>query len=89
MITYFLQIAFTSIIGGITSPLLLLPDVSLPGTTSAGIATILNFLLIIKDIFPLTLSALFVAIGSIIVVENNIAIYKALRWAYSKIPGVN
>jgi len=89
MIPYFFSFALINIIAGITSPLLAFPDVTLPPDTAAAIASAVNNLLLIKNVVPLTLAALFAAIIGIIGVETKIFSYKTVRWIYSKIPGVN
>lgn len=89
MIIYYFNLAWISIIGALESPIAALPDVALPSYITTSIATVLHWLGLVWSAIPYTLSALLSAIGVIIVVENNIAIYKVVRWIYSKIPGIN
>lgn len=89
MIIYFLVLVVVYLTALIVSPLLLLPDVALDSGTAATIATFGHYFGMVWSAIPLTLTALFVAVGVIIGVETKIFSYKALRWVYSKIPGIN
>jgi len=89
MITYTLLLLVEGVVIILTRPFTVLPDVSLPAGVTSALATIGGWFGLIWGAIPLTLLSLFAAIGTIIVIENNIAIYKLARWVYSKIPGVN
>lgn len=89
MITYLLILIISGVVYAITYPISALPDVVLPANITANLATLGHFFGLIWGAAPLTLVALFSSVGVIIVIENNIAIYKVVKWIYSKIPGVN
>jgi hypothetical protein len=87
MITYYLILIFLYLLGLIVSPLRLLPiaslSVNLTGTlTSAG-----NYLALF-DIF-LPIATLFTVFGIVIVIEGAYFTYKAVKWVYTKIPGIS
>ncbi len=87
MIVYWLIKILIYLLELVTAPLLLLPvatlSVDLTGTlTQAG-----QFLALF-DIF-LPIPTLFTVFGIVISVEAGYFGYKAVKWVYNKIPGIN
>lgn len=89
MITYLLISILLNIVMFIASPLLLLPDVSIPAAIASGIASAGIMLAIFYQIVPFTLTALGVIIGVMFVFEASVWTYKLIKWVYQKIPGIN
>ena len=89
MITYFLLIIFTGLLGGVISPLLLLPNVSLNATIASSLAQAGQFLGIVHNVVPNTLASLFATLGIYLAIELSIFVYKLIRWLYQKIPTIN
>ena len=89
MITYYIVYFLIGIVGVITSPLLLAPDVTLPATIATSLAAVAGWLGLLIAIIPYTLTAIFAALVVIVGVETHLFSYKVVRWIYSKIPGVN
>lgn len=89
MITYLLLLIVIGIIVAITSPLLAFPAASLPISVTAPIAGAVNDLHLVWSVAPLTLGSLIVVFAAIVIIENNVALYKIIKWVYNKIPGVN
>ena len=65
----------------------LLPTASLSSDFTTALSQAASYLNTLNDFLPLT--ALFGAISALLGVELVIAIYKLVKWAYNKIPGVN
>ena len=67
-----------------------LGDVAANNAFTAGIAAAKTYIAISYEILPLTIIALFaVPIAAMLVYEGLLGVYKLLRWAYQKIPGIN
>ena len=80
----YLVIAFIWLV---TLPLRLLPDVVLPSNIADSITMAGNYLHIINGVVPVP--TLVIIIGAMAVIEAAIWIYKLIKWAYTKIPGIN
>jgi len=89
MIPYFLMIILQGLIGGILSPLLLVPDVSLDPSIAVSFATAGRYFGLIWSTAPATFVSLFAIMALVVGIETNLFSYKTIRWLYSKIPGVN
>ena len=89
MITYYLVIILLTLLGGFLTPLSYLPDASLPSSIANSLTTIGSFTGLIWWVMPLSLTALVGSVAIIVATENWIAIYKVVKWIYSKIPGVS
>jgi len=87
MITNFiLSILYYSIVA-ITSPLRLLPDVSLSPEISNSIATAGAYMNSIDFIVPTT--TIMTIFGLFLAVEFGILSFKGINWLIRKIPGIN
>lgn len=89
MISYFIVLILEVIVGVILSPLLLLPNVTLPDNIATSLAQVVAWLWIVMTTIPYTLAALFAALVVVVGIETKIFSYKAIKWIYNKIPGVN
>lgn len=89
MISYFLLIILTGILGGIISPLLLLPDVVLDPNIAAAFANAGQAIYPVRSVIPNTLTSLFAILIIYLVIEAAINGYKLIKWLYQKIPGIN
>lgn len=89
MSTYWLAIIGISILGAILSPLLLLPDVSLPPFINQGITGVIQALSAMHSIIPLTTDMLLAVVGALALTTAAIWVYKGVKWVYTKIPGVS
>ena len=89
MITYWLLYFFTGALNGLAAPLYALPDASIPGGLSAWLAQSGGYISIATKFMPLTIAALFIVLGMIVIVENADGIFKVVKWIYTKIPGIS
>jgi len=89
MIAYFFAQLLIGFVVLITSPLSLAPNVSLPSAINTAISSAGGYIAIFYQIIPLTVTALFVYLTTIVAIEAAIFGYKLIRWAYQKIPGIN
>jgi hypothetical protein len=80
----YLVIAFIWLV---TLPLRLLPNVVLPSNIADSITTAGNYLHIVNAVVPIP--TLVVVIVTAAIIEGAIWIYKLIKWAYTKIPGIN
>jgi hypothetical protein len=71
----------------ITSPLRLIPDVSLPSELSSAITTANTYFQPVNILFPI--NSLFTIFFVVLIIEGGIFIYKGIMWALKKIPGLN
>lgn len=87
MIVSFLLFILYNFIVVITSPLRILPDVTLPANIVSAIASANSYLSAIDFIFP---TGSFVTIfATIIGIEVLIMLYKIIMWVLRKIPGIS
>jgi uncharacterized membrane protein len=89
MITYWLLYFFTGLLDGFIVPIQYLPNASLPGGLASWLATTGGYVAIAGRLMPLTIAALFVVIGMVVIVENADGIFKVVKWIYTKIPGIS
>jgi len=88
MIPYYLLILLIYLFALLIAPLTLLPNASLPATFATGLIAGQD-LGMIWSVAPYTFTALIAAIVVVVGVETHIFSYKAIRWIYQKIPGIN
>jgi hypothetical protein len=87
MIVSFLLYILYLFIWGITAPLRLLPNVTLPANITAAIGSANSYLSAIDFVFP---TGAFVTIfGVIIGIEILLFLYKIIMWIIRKIPGIS
>ena len=68
-------------------PIRLLPDAYLPSQLTGAFTTTGQYLANLNEIFPL--ATMFLTIGSVLVVEGGIAVWKGIQWLIKKIPTIN
>lgn len=73
----------------ITSPLRLLPDVSVPSGITDAMTTVSSYLAALYDLLPITTTALLGVLVLFLVIEAAILVYKGLMWTIRKIPGIS
>ena len=81
-----LRLAYCLILG-VSAPIRLLPNASLPATLTAGIATSGTYIKAIDFIFPF--STFFTIFLLVLGIEAGILIYKLIMWVIRKIPTIN
>jgi hypothetical protein len=89
MITYYFLVIITGILDLIATPISQLPNASLPSSLTAGLSSAGGYIAIVGTLFPLTVVALFGSLTIMVVVENADAIFKVVKWVYTKIPGIS
>ncbi len=87
MITYWLLKIFVYLLSLVTAPLLLLPVASLSVNLTGTLSTAGQFLALF-DLF-LPIPTLFTVFGIVVTIESGYFGYKAVKWIYNKIPGIN
>lgn len=75
------------VLRAISSPLLLLPDVSLDGSIMSSIITFSEMLAGLNGFLPIT--TLLIIFGLALAVESALFIYRIVMWIIRKIPGVS
>ena len=88
IIAVILQLILAALFVVIT-PILLLPDVSLPGNVSSAIATAGGYIGLIAEVAPATIVSIMAIFALVLIIENTHFGYKLIRWVYQKIPGVS
>jgi len=87
MITYYLAICGIGLLDAVLFPIWHLPDAALPAAMSSALSTAGQFIGVVGQIFPVgTLLEVFAAM---LAIEGAVFAYKAIRWVYQKIPGIN
>jgi hypothetical protein len=89
MITYYFLYFFTGVLNGLAAPLYYLPDASIPSSFAGWLSQTGGYISVASKLMPLTIAALFVVLGMIIIVENADGIFKVVKWIYTKIPGIS
>ena len=89
MITYYLLYLFTGIMNGIAVVVYNLPDATIPGGFAGWLTQTGGYISVATKLVPLTIAALFVVVGLMVIVENADGIFKVAKWIYTKIPGIN
>ena len=89
MITYYFLYLCTGLLAGFAAPISLLPDASIPSNITGWIAAVGGYIATATKILPLTLAAIFIVVGMMVVVENADGIFKVAKWIYTKIPGIS
>jgi hypothetical protein len=89
MITYYFLYLCTGLLSGFALPISYLPDAGIPAGFSGWLALAGGYISIATKLMPLTIAALFVVVGMIVVVENADGIFKVAKWIYTKIPGIS
>ena len=74
-------------VSALLSPLLLLPDVELSQSVISAITSAGSYVSILDIIIPV--GTLVTILGLMVAVEVAVFTYKLIKWAYSKIPGIN
>lgn len=75
------------VLKGLSSPLLLLPDVSLDSSIVSSISTFSEMLAGLNGFLPITTLLSIFAIA--LIVESALFIYRIVMWIIRKIPGVS
>lgn len=88
MITNVLLIIVYAFLRIISSPLLLLDDVTIASSLLGIMSKINGYFSIGYSLFPNSLTTILTTWGLYISIEIIIFVYKGIRWVYSKIPGV-
>jgi hypothetical protein len=87
MITSAILYLLYGFVWAITSPFRLLPDVALSSNITSAIASANTTLAPLAVVLPLgSLAGVLIIFLS---VEGAIAIFKIIKWVYTKIPGIN
>jgi hypothetical protein len=89
MITTGILYVLLAFITVLLSPFRLMPDVSLPASITAAITSADASISSMYAIAPFTTTALLVAIGLVIIVEEFILAWKIAMWLIKKLPGIN
>lgn len=89
MITAALLLTWYGLVLIITSPIRLLPDVSLPAGIVSSISSSNNYIAAIYQILPYTIAALLIALGIVITIEGFIILFKIINWVIRKIPTIS
>lgn len=89
MITSSLLLILYGIVFTITSPIRLLPNVSLPDNIISSISSGNNYIAAIYLILPYTIAALLIALGIVITIEGFILLFKIMNWLIRKIPTIS
>jgi len=84
MITNFFLILVYYALLVLTSPLMLLSDVSADSSVVTSISTAVSYIATWNQILPL--AAVFSVVGSIIAIEVIIASYKVIMWVLRRVP---
>ena len=71
----------------ITSPLRLLPDVSLPAGIASAITTANSYISALNFVAPI--DTILIIIGLVISVEGGIIVWKIINWLIRKIPTIS
>ena len=87
MIIYWLFKILIYLLGLVTAPLTLLPVASLSVNLTGTLTQAGNYLALF-DLF-LPISTLFIVFGIVVSIEAGYFGYKAVKWIYNKIPGIN
>jgi hypothetical protein len=86
MIFYWLMRVLIYLVGLITVPLLLLPVATLSVNLASTLTQAGNYLALFDIFLPVgTLLTLF---GIVVTIEGGYFTYKAVKWVYTKIPGI-
>lgn len=87
MISSLLIAILAAALTALTSPFLLLPDVSASTEITTSLTNVANYIFSLNSIFPI---ATIIAIISFdLTLEGFVFLYKGIRWIYKKIPGVS
>lgn len=89
MIFYTILLFFIWLLGLFLSPMVNLPDASLPSNVSDFISLASQALTSFHALLPYTIDALLAVLLLLIGIEVALWFYKGIRWVYQKIPGVN
>lgn len=71
----------------LTSPLRLLPDVSLPTEFTDAIATASGYISSINSFFPV--DSMLIIFAAMLAIEGIVLLYKLIVWVMTKIPGIS
>lgn len=89
MITAAILLILYGLVSIITSPIRLLPDVSLPAGIISSISSSNNYIAAIYQILPYTIGALLIVLGIVITIEGFIILFKIMNWLIRKIPTIS
>jgi hypothetical protein len=88
--TFFIQFTIgIALVGAFMAGVLLLGNLLPVSLMAAAITSANTYISILYHVMPSTTIAMFVAIGSIASIEGMIGTYKAVKWVYTKIPGIS
>jgi len=82
MITYFIALVFIYILKFLTTPLLLLPDATLPSGIDDAINNLGGFLSIVNGFVPLT--TLLAILGLVLAFEGSYLIFRVIKFILSR-----
>lgn len=82
----FLYLVYLLILA-LTSPLRLLPDVSLPASFTSAVATASGYLSSISDF--VAVSTLVTILAAMLAIEVVVLSYKLIVWVLTKVPGIS
>jgi hypothetical protein len=68
-------------------PIRLIPDATLPVDVASSFAMTGHYLSNLNQLFPLITMAL--TLGSMVIVESAIGVWKGIQWLIKKIPTIN
>lgn len=89
MITSAIIYAAFGVLWAITSPMRILPDVSMPSGITGAMTTVSGYLATLYALLPITTAALLGVLALFLLVEAAILIYKGMMWVIRKIPGIS
>lgn len=87
MITNFLIAVIYNVISAVVFVFELLPDVSLPAEITTNISAVSPYYAGIETVFPVGTLIDILAVELVFI--GSYFFYKLVRWAYTKIPGIN
>lgn len=87
MILYFILQGLISLLYFIITPILALPDVTLPNFILSNIQMAGNWISIFNNFLPI--ENIIIIIASFLSIETLLFAYKVIKWIYIKIPGIN
>jgi len=89
MIFYFAFSFLIFLVKALTSAISNLPNASISPQIAGAFSSVSQYLGIIYSVAPFTFTALFSVIAAIVAAEGYVVIYKVVKWAYQKIPGIS
>lgn len=87
MITNFLLYILYLVIKVIISPIMLLPNTTLPAGVSSAISTASGYISAFNTMLPMT--TLLLVVSTILIIEGAIFTFKLINWVIKKIPMIS